>query len=391
MKLLLGSLHFALPGGAVTYLATIAEALQRLGHEITIHTSNPGMMADEARKGGLSVIHREEGLPGEFEGVLTHDPVMAYSLLGRFPDVPHVFVCHGGDTPPTFPPQLAGGVTAVVVMNDRVARHMEAMTLDVEIVRLHQPIDYERFRPVGAARECPREVLLLGNYLGGAKRDLVTRACELTGLRWKQLGGQAGIDPAPQRAISDADIVVGYGRSILEGMAGARAAYVLDFVGADGWVTPERYPHMESNGFAGTAFDRVPTTERVALDLKEYSVEMGTVNNTLVLAHHDPFEHVTELISLFERAGPRRTVALGPTEEMARLARLQWDAHWRAEYFARETHALHERLADAQRDRYHVQLELEQVKASRRWRAVQALANPLDALRGRRRPPHPGG
>ena len=52
MKLLLGSLHFALPGGAVTYLATIAEALQRLGHEITIHTPNPGMMADEARKGG---------------------------------------------------------------------------------------------------------------------------------------------------------------------------------------------------------------------------------------------------------------------------------------------------------------------------------------------------
>jgi hypothetical protein len=391
MNLLLGSLHFALPGGAVTYLATIAEALQRLGHQVTIHTSNPGMMADEARKGGLSVISREEDLPGEFEGVLTHDPVMAYSLLGRFPDVPHIFVCHGGETPPTFPPQLAGGVTAVVAMNDRVARHMEAMALDVEIVRLRQPIDYERFGPVGAARESPREVLLLSNYLSGAKRDLVARACAAAGLRWKQLGGNAGIDPAPQRAISDADIVVGYGRSILEGMAGGRAAYVLDFVGADGWVTPERYPQMESNGFAGTAFDGVPTTEHVALDLKGYNVEMGTVNNTLVLAHHDAFEHVTELISRFRRAGPRRTVALGPTEEMARLARLQWDAHWRAEYFARESHALHERLAEAQRDRYHAQLELEQIKATRRWRAIQALVHPLDALRGRLRPPRSRG
>ena len=42
--------------------------------------------------------------------------------------------------------------------------------------------------------------------------------------------------------MADADIVVGYGRSVLEAMAMGRAAYVWDHAGGDGWVTPETYP-----------------------------------------------------------------------------------------------------------------------------------------------------
>lgn len=53
--------------------------------------------------------------------------------------------------------------------------------------------------------------------------------------------------------------MVGKGRALLEGMACARAAYLYDVAGSDGWVTPERYGAMEADGFAGQAFATTPS------------------------------------------------------------------------------------------------------------------------------------
>jgi len=39
-------------------------------------------------------------------------------------------------------------------------------------------------------------------------------------------------------AMDDVDIVVGYGRSIVEAMARGKAVHVFDHAGADGWLTP---------------------------------------------------------------------------------------------------------------------------------------------------------
>lgn len=47
--------------------------------------------------------------------------------------------------------------------------------------------------------------------------------------------------------------MIGLGRSALEGIAAGRPVIVHGVPGADGWVTPERYPAMESDGFAGLA------------------------------------------------------------------------------------------------------------------------------------------
>ena len=39
--------------------------------------------------------------------------------------------------------------------------------------------------------------------------------------------------------MDDVDIVVGYGRSIVEAMVtGGKAVHVFDHAGADGWLTP---------------------------------------------------------------------------------------------------------------------------------------------------------
>ena len=88
-------------------------------------------------------------------------------------------------------------------------------------------------------------------------------------------------------------------------MACGRAAYVLDVVGGDGWVTEERYPAMEADNFSGQATEWSLDRERLIADLADYRPDMGQVNRDLVLTHHDARSHAYALVALFRRLSPR--------------------------------------------------------------------------------------
>jgi hypothetical protein len=83
---------------------------------------------------------------------------------------------------------------------------------------------------------------LVGNYLhaSGQRVDQLQEAWSQPGLEWVRLGHP---EPTTEVAevMAEADIVVGYGRTILEAMACGRPAYVHDHSGSDGWVTAETY------------------------------------------------------------------------------------------------------------------------------------------------------
>jgi hypothetical protein len=224
--------------------------------------------------------------------------------------------------------------------------------------------------------------VLLGNYLAGARRDLIFGALERLGIEWQQIGhhGEVVADPAP--ALAQADIVVGYGRSILEGMAAGCAAYVYEFAD-DGWVTRESYPTLEANGFAGTAFDRAADLEQLVRDLRAYDPGMGLANRELAGQHHSAFEHATELAALLGSLAPRRTPA-DTRSETARLVRLQWEAHVRAMHFQSQLIRMAERARDAERQAHEAAVELRDLKAERRYRLAHAMLAPLDRFRRRR-------
>ncbi len=388
MHLLVAILHLNTPNGAATYLVTAASYLQRLGHEVTIYTTDAGPMASTARAGGLRVVDDEHHLPAMPEGLLTNDTVIAYQMAARYPSTPHVYVAHGAEMDVALPPQLRGAVSAVAVMNERVRRHVSAMSLDVETVRLSQPIDFERFAAKGAVRDRPRQALLLGNYLRGAKLRMVTDACERAGLEWVQVGRSNGATPDPMAAITDADIVIGYGRSVLEAMASGRAAFIMDQYAGDGWVTADRHARLEADGFRGTAFPDVLDGQRIGEALCAYRPEMGAVNRDLILQHHNPFTHADELAALFKRLSPASRSNGTPAAEMARLVRTQWHADWTVLEFSREIESLRARLDQAEANETAAETRaataegnLAFLKSTRRYRLGARLARPIDRLR----------
>jgi hypothetical protein len=381
VKLVLGSYYLHLPGGTETYFATVADHLQRLGHDVTVVTRDAGLVAESMRDRGLAVVG-PEGLPGDCDAILVHDAVCAYELAERYPSAPQLFVCHGAETDLELPPQLPGVVSAVVVMNERMRARVEAGGLDVDVVRLRQPIDYLRFQPAAELRDPPRQAVLLGHYLTGARRELIVGALERLGIRWRQLGrrGEGVADPAP--VLAEADIVIGFGRSILEGMSAGCAAYVYEFAD-DGWVTRDSYPALEADGFAGKAFDRVADSELLHRDLQSYDPAMGLANRELIGEHHSAFDHATELAALLGRMAPRSTPA-DTRSEIARLVRLEWEAHVRAMHAESQLIKMTNRAIDAERQAHETALELRDFKRQRRYRMAHAVLAPLDRLRGRR-------
>ncbi|HEX2097248.1 MAG TPA: hypothetical protein VHF50_07770 [Solirubrobacterales bacterium] len=345
MRLLLATNHLGL-GGSESYLLTVAEQLDRLGHETALYAPEPGEGATVARERGIAVIG-DAGLDEPYHAALVQDAAVALEVGDRCPGLPQLFVAHSEIFDLQTPPQLDGVVGLVVALNDRVANRMRSLATEVEMVRMSQPIDTERFAPRGALPEKPRRALLLSNTPNHDRIALLERACEEAGIELVRLGGLAGRAADVRPALAEAEIVIGYGRSVLEAMSFGRAAYVYDWKGRDGWVTGETYPAMEADGFGGRA--DVPGVQDIPLaeDLRRYSAAMGPDNHDLVVANHRANVHAQELVGLFERLAKPEPRPREELREMARLVRLEWRARLEANGLAKENAHLRELLEEA--------------------------------------------
>ncbi len=382
MRVVLSCENFAGVGGTEAYVLTVAQALDRLGHEPWIYTPNAGQMAEAATRAGIRVTDLRD-LPEEFDVLFSQDAATHYELASRYPGVARVFVAHTRDHALQGVPALAGVCDAVVVLNDRVRSWVEAQTEHPPVIRLRQPIDTWRFTVARRSQGRPRRVLVCTNYVSGARADLIEHACKERGFEVAWVGVTSRPTVHPEAAIAGADIVIGLGRSALEGMAAGCATYVYGPIGGDGWVTPASYPGLEADGFGGLATERVIDASQLAADLEQWRPDMGETNRDLAYVHHAVRPHVIELARL-ARECVRGPAAVGhadrgrsQTDELARLVRLEWHMYRRAVRAATEAEQTRAEL-----DRCRDELErLEAAMAEQSRRSQEQLA----ALTGTRR------
>jgi hypothetical protein len=190
-------------------------------------------------------------------------------------------------------------------MNDRVEARMRSYARERRLLRLRQPIDTDRFVPRTPLPPAPRRALLLSNTPHRDRVRMLEEACAAVEIELVRLGGRDGQTTDPREALHGTDIVIGYGRSVLEGMACGRAAYVYDWKGGDGWVTRQSYPRIEADGFGGRSGEVTIDAARIRDDLRAYAPSMGAVNYDLVNAHHRANVHAQELIGALAELGPR--------------------------------------------------------------------------------------
>jgi len=349
MRILLGTTGFAHPGGSETYLLTMAQQLERLGHDVVICAAELGAVAAAAEEAGLRVVGSVDEVGAAPAATLAQDAPTAYELAGRWPSAPLVFRACSDVYDFQLPPEVPGVAVCVVACTDRVADRVRATAATHEIVRLRHPVDVRRFQPLRPIRERPRRALILGNYLDGPRLEALTGAWEAAGVECLRLGRPAAATLAPEIAMNDADIVVGKARVIIEAMACGRAAYVYDYAGRDGWVTAGNYAALEADNFAGMATGLGVDPAGLAADLPAYDAAMGDVNRDLAVRHHHAGRHADALVALFRRLGAGEVAPAGDAPasngaasaaprlgELARLGRRQWASEREAMNLRRE-------------------------------------------------------
>jgi hypothetical protein len=394
VELIVAVQQLAAPGGPQTYALTVAEHLSRLGHGVTLFAREIGAVAALARERSLNVTADLDALPAHADGVLVGvDRSLAVELAGRYPDAVRVFVVHSTDEI-HLPPPIDGLVAATVVLNDRFAARAAACVGAGEIVRMRQPVDLRRFPPGRKLPERPARALLLGNYHGafGSRAQVLMDAWSDAGLTWDRVG-YPNASLAVGEAMAEVDIVVGYGRSILEAMAAKRAAYVFDQAGGDGWVTPDSYERIEAAGFSGLAPGKPPDEAQLRADLDAYRPELGRLGHDLTRTYHDAQQHAAELVALLQRLSPeppplersalRAFAALSEAHLRAEIARDHSSAE--AKQWFDRAQALNEQLAAQTAE---ASAHLDALRNTRRFRIAEALASPIDLLkrlRGRTR------
>lgn len=397
MRVLLAQAHFLL-GGTESYAITVAEQLERLGHTTVLQA---GTASEEGRElvasRGLRLLVGDPAVAleraGEVDCAVVQDAASAYALAARGAGPRQVFVVHGL-AGYEHPAEALRPPPTVVALNERMAARVAALASRPEVARLRQPIDLDRFRPRAPSRPRARKVLLLGNHAGSDRRRMLEEACRDLGLELLQIGVEGRPTLAPEDAIADSDIVVGYGRSVLEAMAMGRAAYVWERAGGDGWVTPESYRALEADGFSGAATDAVLDGERLREDLAGYRQELGPLGVDLARQHHSAAKHVESLVGLLgDATAPASHDALeamtilvrGGVRSRGRIRELEVERDLLvAERDAARSEAAAAAGAEVTRQRFAAELELvrqrhAEIVGSLSWR----LTAPLRRLRAR--------
>jgi glycosyltransferase involved in cell wall biosynthesis len=360
MRLLLATQSLAGMGGSETYVVTVADHLQRLGHDVWLHALDHGRAADHARSLGLRVVPHDDALPPDPDALVVQDGVVAPLLAVRYPLVPQVFVAHSDIFDLQLPPNLPGLCAAAVTLYDRVDRRVRALAVAPRVLRLSQPIDVERFKPRAPLPARPRVALTFGNYVHGERLGLLRRACERAGIELRHVGSQGPrVTTDPAGTLNDAHIVFGKARAVLEAMACGRAVYVFDHNGAEGWVTAANRARLAADNFGGQSEPIEVDETRLAEDLARYDPAAGLANRDWVVAHHAATKHAAALVQLLEEvaASPREAPLDAPLRELSRLVRI----HHRADAQAFQLHAELERR-DARIQE--LQAELQEARAA---------------------------
>jgi hypothetical protein len=378
-------------GGTESYLTTVADHLQRTGHDVTIYSLEDGRTGDLARSLGVRVSIGARELPDEIDVFLAQDAPSALELLDARPEVPQVYNWHSELFDVQVPPQLDGVVKLIVTLHANADRRVRSLAVKPPVVLLNQPVDTVRFKPMAPLSERPRRLLALGNYLRDEPKHKLVAACEQAGIEFRQLGQHGeGVTDRPEEAINAADIVVGKARVAIEGMACGRAVYVYDVFGTDGWVTAESYEQLAASCFAGSTKRIQMSVDELASDLLAYDPAMGPANRDLAMSNHSAMRHAGQLVEAIRGVLDRS--AIEPSNdnafELARLARVSWrheqhafDLGYRFNALAAEKHRVDDELQATRAALASATETAKRLTNSLRWRVLTRLLRPLDRLK----------
>lgn len=270
LKILVANATLALLAGSETHTLTLAKQLKRMGHEIFGFSPELGIIAEEMKKDNIPCYNNisvsgvkpfsfilEEKPQHDYDIIIAnHNKIVEY-LRNQFPRTPIISTIHGiihKSDNEIYPehPALHSGVNQFISVSEEVQQKLrQDYNIDSLIIRNFIDLNYfktkKRFSPK------IKQILINTNY--NTKDDeeikIFKEVANHYGAKLAAVGMNFIISTDMQKAIEDSDIVVGMGRSVLEGMAMGKIGFVHGRWGSAGIAHAGNIEEMRTCNFSG--------------------------------------------------------------------------------------------------------------------------------------------
>lgn len=222
----------------------------RRGDAVDVFTFLPGKIAEELEEMGATIV---SDTAGEYDGILVNH-CTCLAAVGQNP-APKVFTSHG---PAHMLEKMHLGADRYVAVSDEIAQLNEARNPTV----IMNPVDLDEFQP-SEPNEVPSVLCLCKNMMGV---EMTYRAAEAAGYTFNFLHRYERPGVAAE-AMKGADIVVGVGRGVYEGLASGKKVVSFDArqekPRGDGLVTEHNIIDLKRCNCSGRSYNRIMDVEDI--------------------------------------------------------------------------------------------------------------------------------
>jgi len=280
--------------GVPTFTLTMYRELLERGHKVTVYCPMGGSLERQ-----MNVVSDLNELSTPDVILAQHTPC-AIALRDIFPDTPLLFYSHSIwieiDQPPAF---LADGYLAIneAVMENLINQGVPKSKITI----VRDFVDTARFTPTQPIHSKLEHVLFISNYKKWKNYFVVNGTCKKLGLNLKCCGSPYGRCRSIHETINEADLVISWGRGILEAMACGRAVVSFDKLMGDGYLTPTAYYESRKDNFCGYLSKRTLTKDDLVGELLKYDPGCFKVNRDLILKYHDVKDGMDQILEIIKK------------------------------------------------------------------------------------------
>lgn len=283
--------------GVPTATLTIYQELVKRGHQVIVYSPLGGKLESQ-----MNVVKNITGLPAP-DIILGQHISCANELHAAFPNTPFLFYSHSIWLEPEQPPDfVANGYLAIneAVRDNLISKGVPKSKISI----VRDSVDTVRFSPTQPLHKKLEQVLFISNYKKWTNFKMLDAACKKLGVNLICCGSPYGRSYKIEEAINAADLVVSWGRGILEGMSCGRAVVSFEKLMGDGYITPAGYFKSRRDNFCGFISKRTfATAEDLAEELSKYNSNCIKINRNLIFKHHNVTNQVDQLLIHFKKYG----------------------------------------------------------------------------------------
>lgn len=270
MRILLANNTLSLLAGSEMWTYTLAKALKEKGHDVTCFAGELGIISEKLEEDGIKCfkeinfnqgikkfsVELEETINHEYDVIIAnHNHIVEY-LRNKFPKTPIISTIHGiiheyeGQIAPEHP-ALNSGVNQFVSVSEEIQEKLKN-DYNLESIVIRNPIDINRFN-CKEVNEKPKQFLFSSNYhnLESEEVKIMREVVQHYGARLTAVGINFAQTFDIEKAIEDSDVVIGMGRSVLEGVAAGRLGIVHGRWGTGGIFNEKNIELIRKFNYSG--------------------------------------------------------------------------------------------------------------------------------------------